>query len=568
MVDTTKYVVLDVETNGLSSLKDDLLSVSIYMPCCDKRYERFLPLELPSAFDPFFYIDKRQVYLYLKNSVEQIKEKFIDGGNANPYTIREYEERKKQLERLVNAYPVVVDKINPKKLFPLVVKTTEINGITYEMVKNQKAYTQAEIDSLIEEFELDKRIILHYGSIDEKFLRNYFKRNKLPGFERLTFHNIKNDIISSGFGGNVTKDNLCHVFGIKGITDIHTGINDCILQWQLFLKIQEQGKLIVLGDDVFTFSEDYILPISYISSMPKLQSIASDKLPNIKAQGKTVFEHDIFGSWVKKFETNISGITIEHLLYNLLSVEQQNNSKFLAENRRHLKKLGKLPSPFDDIPIVRKSDGTITTTSQSDSHKKYVDEVNFVTEQLRNELPPIVKFMQSKIFNNETILGQELIVDNDRRVLALCDLSNAHGVLEIKTGTNFNLSKIKWQLYFQSNNRKVYTMHIDWAGVTARKKYIKFVVSEIDFVEQVKVEKIPKAPRIKIEKLLPKTEQEKIEHALKKCQDKVLTMTASILVNEYIRGTYGKAIFQCKNCNHSWEQRTDHFYRRPRCPAC
>ena len=41
-----KYVVLDVETNGLSSIKDDLLSISIYKPDDGKIYDRFLPLEL------------------------------------------------------------------------------------------------------------------------------------------------------------------------------------------------------------------------------------------------------------------------------------------------------------------------------------------------------------------------------------------------------------------------------------------------------------------------------------------------------------------------------------------
>ena len=40
------YVVLDVETNGLSSLRDDLLSISIYKPDDKKIYNRFLPLEL------------------------------------------------------------------------------------------------------------------------------------------------------------------------------------------------------------------------------------------------------------------------------------------------------------------------------------------------------------------------------------------------------------------------------------------------------------------------------------------------------------------------------------------
>ena len=45
-VNSKDYVVLDVETNGLSSLRDDLLSISLYKPDDKKIYNRFLPLEL------------------------------------------------------------------------------------------------------------------------------------------------------------------------------------------------------------------------------------------------------------------------------------------------------------------------------------------------------------------------------------------------------------------------------------------------------------------------------------------------------------------------------------------
>ena len=47
--DPSKYVVLDVETNGLSSIKHDLLSISIFKPDTNKTYNRYLPLELNSV---------------------------------------------------------------------------------------------------------------------------------------------------------------------------------------------------------------------------------------------------------------------------------------------------------------------------------------------------------------------------------------------------------------------------------------------------------------------------------------------------------------------------------------
>lgn len=108
-----RYVVLDVETNGLSSLRDDLLSISIYKPDDRKMYDRFLPLELA------------------------------------------------------------------KKVF-----TTHINGITKNDLKGTTPLKQKEVNELIQTFELDKRVILTFGSLDEKFIKNYFRRKNLYGFCR------------------------------------------------------------------------------------------------------------------------------------------------------------------------------------------------------------------------------------------------------------------------------------------------------------------------------------------------------------------------------------------------
>ena len=173
------YIVLDVETNGLSSINDDLLSISIYKPDDKKIYNRFLPLELSDY-----------------------------------------------------------------------VETTHINGITTKMLKDKLPLTQKEFDKLIVDFELDKRVILIYGNIDEKFIKNYLKRKNIKGFEKLTFYNFKHDIISSRFSeGNITKDNLCRIYNIENVQDVHSGINDCILEWQLF-EFEEPIK--------HTKKEDYI----------------------------------------------------------------------------------------------------------------------------------------------------------------------------------------------------------------------------------------------------------------------------------------------------------------------
>ena len=106
----SEYVVFDVETNGLKSKQDDLLSISFYKPDDGKEYSKFLPLEL-----------------------------------------------------------------NRK------IVTTHINGVTEENLVGATALTQLEFDHLVEEFELEKRIILIYAgrNFDALFLSAYIDRKSV-----------------------------------------------------------------------------------------------------------------------------------------------------------------------------------------------------------------------------------------------------------------------------------------------------------------------------------------------------------------------------------------------------
>lgn len=266
-----KYVVLDVETNGLSSIKDDLLSISIYKPDDGKIYDRFLPLELSDE-----------------------------------------------------------------------VETTYINGITKDMLKDKSPLTQNELDEVISSFELEKRTILVYGNIDEKFIKNYLKRKKLKGFDKLKFYNFKHDIISSRFSeGNITKDNLCKIYGIDNIQEVHSGLNDCILEWNLF-KSMNGNKLIIINNEVFEFNNEYIIPVSYLTTYTNFKYCIKD-FPKIHAEINQIKKIRMNSSEIKKFETNISGITIEHLINTLLNVKDMNNETYLfqLENKKKLKKLGR-----------------------------------------------------------------------------------------------------------------------------------------------------------------------------------------------------------------------------------
>lgn len=497
MVNPKKYVVLDVETNGLSSKENDLLSISIYKPDDGKMYNRFLPLELNTE-----------------------------------------------------------------------VWTTIYNGITDDMLEDKLPLTQEEFDNLVIDYELDKRIILIYGNLDKPFIMNYLLRKKIKGGKKLNFYNFKHDVISSIFSkGMITKDNLCNLYKIEGVSEIHSGANDCILEWKLFKKMNN-NKLLVINNDVFQFSSDYIVPVSYLTYYPNFKYVIN-KYPEVDYKFESLKKFEIYSSKIKKFSNNISGVSLEHLINSMLNVNSLDKEtiKETILNKKRLKKIGELPSPYHQIPITLNDDGTLNALKIEDFG--FINEVNEVTNDFRKKIEPLISYIKEYIFNDNDISSHELVINQKYNVLAICDLSSKDSVMEIKT-FEINqriLDRIKYQLYFQSNGRDIYILSLNWNKM--RSGYVVFEISKI--VSYIKDEDEP----IKKRNILIKTEKEKeifnfikndlkyqeyIKKITKKSNGKLYPLNHQ-KDNEVVK-------IMCLECGNVWEINKSILNKKCYCPKC
>ena len=396
-----KYVVFDVETNGTRKSNDDLLSISIYDPTSGRCYNRFLPLELQ----------------------------------------------------------------------PLIL-TGWIHGITDKELETATHITQAELDKLIEYFDLKNKTLLSFsggrGTFDSTFIINYCKRHNLVGFEKLKYENIKSMVSDAGFGceGQMSKDNLCRLLKIDGVQDVHSSMSDCILEWKLFERIKAE-QLFFINQHMFKYHEGYVVPVSYLNRHPELISYANIKVPYIIGKAKCLYEFALPKKVlreVKKFPTNITGVSLENGINSVLNVEEQDNFEFLTKNKSHLEYVGSLDNRMTEIYVEAQKDGTMKSLDHQ--YDDYVKEINEVTKLVTDCLTPVFDFIKKEIFTTDKIMSQELSISNDGKVLALCDLSNEDNILEIKTfsvsqedgSINSNLAR---QLYYESRGRKTFALSID-----------------------------------------------------------------------------------------------------------
>ena len=485
----TEYVVFDVETNGLKSKQDDLLTISFYKPDDGKEYSKFLPLELNHT-----------------------------------------------------------------------IVTTHINGIAEKDLVGATALTQKEFDRIVEEFELEKRTILIYAgrNFDKVFLFEYMKRHQISGFDKLNFYNFKRNIISSRYSdGNITKDNLCTVFHIDGVEAVHSGSNDCKLEWKLFEKMDGYFYLVTEGngeDNVFRLNDDYIIPVSLLSSHPNLSRILGER-PFIGCQSSLVKSFEIDAKEVEKFPTNITGVTIEHLINSMLDVDKQDSRPFLLTNKKKLDFIGKIPNKKLMIPMYFNPDGTITTLHKED--KELEKNINSTIRNIKKQIQPLVDFIKFDIFENEHIMSQELVIDSKNNMLALCDLSTEKAILEIKTDNSDSLA-YKEQLFYEAKGRDIYHLKMEW--VTDRyTSLLKKVIFHISFVDA-------RIGTPGTSNWAEGKREEKRSRRITEIQDYLSSSKVSLV--SFVNSK-SPIKLQCKSCEYEWTVRYTTLMKKiPDCPKC
>ena len=203
------------------------------------------------------------------------------------------------------------------------------------------------------------------------------------------------------------------MYGIENVQELHTGTNDCLLEWELFKKM-DNNRLLITHDKVFEFNNDYIVPASYLATYPNFK-YHTQNLPHFKCSSKVVKKFEVVSRKIKKFPTNFNGMTIAHLINTMLVVERIDSSAFLVQNKSKLKYIGKLPSPYDEIYLHFNSVGMVSAVENKDM--ELAEELNKFILLLKAEIVPLVDYIKKSIFKNKHILSQELVVHREKMFL-------------------------------------------------------------------------------------------------------------------------------------------------------
>ena len=395
-----KYLVFDVETNGLRKANDDLLSLSIYDPTTGMCYNRFFPLDLQP--------------IILTGYINGITDASLVG--ATHMTQEEFD--------WLCAYFHLKDRI-------LLSYSGGKGTFDFSFLKNYCIRHGILGFTKLQTANIKSRIpCAPYGSEGSLSKDNMCRLFGISGVEQ--YHTSYNDCILE-WKLFEKLESEC-VFFIDQYLYKYTP--EYIIPVSYLTKYPELVKYAGIHVPMLRGSVTEVFRLEFPKSLLRE---------------------------IQKFPTNITGLTIEHGINTYLNVDKQNHHSFLAQNRSHLKYVGSLDSRIKQIPVLSEIDGTMRAVNRKDEAyvnevntvtKLIISHIAPVAAFLKERI-----FLEGRIMSQELSISDDGKV---LALCDLSDSKNVVEIKtrNVLAGNGFLKDEIAKQLYYQAKGRNTYVLSV------------------------------------------------------------------------------------------------------------
>lgn len=460
-----EFVVLDVETNGISSSTDDLLSISLYDPQLGIGVTKYLPLDLQPCV--------------LTTSINGINDSFLD-----------------------NRTHLAQEEID------LAIKRFDFANKIILVYSGNSGFDLLFINKYLERHNLRIPIKIKIINIKDMLPTVYYKVDGLFTKDNLC--------IAMGIEGVKEKhDSLNDCI-------LEWKIFERIYNQKLFFinyKLYEYNKnyhipftIAFRSNELQSFGHVDYPDIEYEMSVVYRQKLSKQRIRNINS-----------------FGANIDGIAIENIIRNKIGAKDVNDIEFMYKNKSNLRLVGDLTkfSRQKELPITIDEHGYFVEINEED--KEIINKINANTLHIEKLIDAFIKSIKNNVFANEEILSNELVRSDKNNFTvcdlsspsSVCEIKSKN-IYELELIINKEKhifkakSKLKkeilLQLYNQSKGRNKYIANIILGKDKNESEltFLEFVLYKIDFLS------------VKRKKTLTVKEKEILERIIKNPTEEII----------------------------------------------
>lgn len=167
----------------------------------------------------------------------------------------------------------------------------------------------------------------------------------------------------------------------------------------------------------------------------------------------------------KKYPINLIKMAFEYAINSNLHVEKQDNNAFLSKNKKKLTCMELLDGRIKERSVLLEDDDADKIIKLDDKENSYTNSANNITKMMIKYIKPIVRYLRKKVFLDKKIMAHELCISDDNKVFTICNLSDNKSIVEITSQDILNndvtLKKgLATKLFYQSKGRDTYVLVI------------------------------------------------------------------------------------------------------------